>query len=130
MRLASVVAIAAAAGICQAAIAQQAGGSVSGQVTYVGKVPEPIYVFESGSTQSIIALDAHKGVASAVIYLHAPAATAAASQSEAVVNQRNWWFTPGVVAVRSGQPVRFTNDDSSNHNVRATHGAPANRFRD
>jgi plastocyanin len=128
VRLASVVAIAAAAGICQAAIAQQAGGSVSGQVTYVGKVPEPIYVFESGSTQSIIALDAHKGVASAVIYLHAPAATAAASQIEAVVNQRNWWFTPGVVAVRSGQPVRFTNDDSSNHNVRATHGAPANRF--
>jgi plastocyanin len=132
VRLSSVILMAAAASLWHAVAAQTStgsvSGSVSGRVTYIGKLPEPIYVFESGSTHSIIALDAHKGVAAAVIYLHAPAATAAADSNEVIVNQRNWWFTPGVVAVRAGRPVRFTNEDSSNHNVRATHGAPANRF--
>lgn len=129
MRSSSVVVVATVTvGLCQAAIADHSAGSVSGRVTYVGKLPEPIYVFESGSTQSIIAVDAQKGVASAVIYLQAPATSTAGDPNELIVNQRNWWFTPAVVAVRAGQPVRFTNDDSSNHNVRATHGTPANRF--
>lgn len=118
----------AAACLGGAAIAQQSPGSVSGRVTYIGKLPEPIYVFESDSSQSIISVDAQKGVASAVVYLHASAAQPVADANEVVINQRNWWFTPGIVAVRAGQPVRFTNDDPSNHNVRATHGAPANRF--
>jgi plastocyanin len=108
--------------------ARQSAGSVSGRITYIGKLPEPIYVFESGSSESVIAVDAQKGISAAVVYLHAPSAPAVNGLSEVVVNQRNWWFTPGVIAVRAGQPVRFTNDDSSNHNVRATHGAPANRF--
>lgn len=129
MRLSSaIVVIAVTVGLCATAIAQQSAGSVSGRVSYIGKLPEPIYVFESGASQAIISVDAQHGMASAVIYLHAPPATAAPDPNEVIVNQRNWWFTPGVVAVRAGQPVRFTNDDPSNHNVRATHGAPANRF--
>src|SRR5688500_16931281 len=107
---------------------RQALGSVSGRITYIGKLPEPIYVFESGATQSIISVDAQKGVSSAVAYLHAPSAPAVESLGEVVVNQHNWWFTPGVIAVRAGQPVRFTNDDPANHNVRAKHGAPRNRL--
>jgi plastocyanin len=129
MRLPNLVVVSSVTlGLWQGAVAHQSSGSVSGRVTYVGKLPEPIFVFESGATQSIIAVDAQKGVSSAVIYLHAPAATATGDAPEVIVNQRNWWFTPAVVAVRGGQPVRFTNDDPSNHNVRATHGAPANRF--
>lgn len=110
------------------AVDRQALGSVSGRITYIGKLPGPIYVFESGATQSILSVDAQKGVSSAVVYLLAPSTPAVDGLGEVVVNQRNWWFTPGVIAVRAGQPVRFTNDDPSNHNVRATHGAPANRF--
>jgi plastocyanin len=129
VRLAAVIVAASlTGGLWQQATAQQPPGSVSGRVAYIGKLPEPIYVFESGASQSIISLDEQKGVASAVIYLHAPASTAAGEPPELTVNQRNWWFTPAIVAVRAGQPVRFTNDDPANHNVRATHGAPANRF--
>ena len=123
-----VVLMSVAVGLCATAVAQQSAGSVSGRVSYIGKLPEPIYVSESGATQSIVSVDAQQGMASAVVYLHAPPAAAAPHLNEVIVNQRNWWFTPGVVAVRAGQPVRFTNDDPSNHNVRATHGAPANRF--
>lgn len=103
-------------------------GSVAGRVRYVGRLPEPVYVFESGQTQSLVALDASKGMASAVVSVAAPAAAADAAAPEVTINQRNWWFTPGIVAVRAGQPVRFTNDDPSNHSVRSTTGVPANRF--
>jgi plastocyanin len=103
-------------------------GSIAGRVSYIGRVPEPVYVFESGQEQPVITLDAKKGVAGAVVSVDAPSVGSDQSAPELTVIQRNWWFTPGVVAVRSGQPVRFTNEDPSNHSVRSTTGNPANRF--
>jgi hypothetical protein len=44
------------------------------------------------------------------------------------MNQRRFVFEPQVLAVRAGQLVRFTNDDSANHNVRAADGLAANVF--
>ena len=103
-------------------------GSIGGRVRYIGRAPDPVYVFESGASQTILAVAKDQGLSSAVAYVSAPATPAVDEALEVVVNQRNWWFTPGMVSVRSGQPVRFTNDDPSNHNVRSTHGVPANRF--
>ena len=119
--------------VCAAAIAslgaeQHEAGSIAGRVSYVGRLPEPVYVFESGQKQSILALDPDKGLATAVVFVDAPAHSADGASPEVTINQRNWWFTPGIVAVRAGQPVRFTNDDPSNHSVRSTTGVPANRF--
>ena len=103
-------------------------GSIAGRISYIGQIPAAVYVFESGNEQPIMALDRERGLASAVVSVDAPAAAAAASAPEVTVNQRSWWFAPAVVAVQSGQPVRFTNDDPSNHSVRSTTGLPANRF--
>lgn len=44
------------------------------------------------------------------------------------MDQRDHEFVPRVLAVRSGQPVRFTNSDPANHNVRASSPQPANEF--
>jgi plastocyanin len=103
-------------------------GTITGRISYIGKIPAAVYVFESGNEQSIMALDRERGLASAVVSVDAPATAAATSAPEVTINQRNWWFAPAVVAVKSGQPVRFTNDDPSNHSVRSTTGVPANRF--
>jgi plastocyanin len=107
---------------------EQETGRVVGRVSYVGRLPQSVYVFESGSTQPIMALDANKGLANVVVWIDAPSAAPDAAAPEVTINQHNWWFTPAVVAVRAGQPVRFTNDDPSNHSVRSTTGVPANRF--
>jgi len=102
-------------------------GSIAGRVRYVGRAPEPVYVFESGAAQAVLALDRNRGLASAAVYLHASPAPPEAA-GDVVITQRNWWFTPPVVAVRAGQRVTFTSEDPSNHNVRSTQGVPANRF--
>lgn len=122
-----------AAVLASAVEARYTTGSIAGRVTYLGRVPEPVYVFESGQAQSLISLDANKGVASAVVSLASPELRPSADAErdrtpEVTINQRNWWFTPAIVVLRAGQPVRFTNDDPSNHSVRSTTGAPANRF--
>jgi plastocyanin len=107
---------------------EQGTGAVAGRVRYVGRLPNPVYVFESGKTQSIMTLDASQGLAGAVVSVDADPVGPDATAPEVTINQRNWWFTPGVIAVHAGQPVRFTNEDSSNHSVRSTTGVPANRF--
>ena len=40
----------------------QSAGSVAGRITYAGTVPEPVYVFESGTSQPVIAVDGRKGM--------------------------------------------------------------------
>jgi plastocyanin len=107
---------------------EQGTGIVAGRVRYVGRLPRPVYVFESGNTQSIVSLDSNKGLGGAVASVDAKPVGPDPAAPEVTINQRNWWFTPSVTAVRAGQPVRFTNDDPSNHSVRSTTGVPANRF--
>jgi plastocyanin len=51
-----------------------------------------------------------------------------ASLPIAMMDQRDHQFVPRVLAVRSGQPVRFTNSDPANHNVRTSSPHPANEF--
>lgn len=120
-----VILLAAAA---SAAAQQPPTGAIAGRITYVGQLPPPVYVFESGSEQSLMSLDRDRGLAGAVVSVDAPRAGTAPPDVEVTVTQRNWWFIPAVVAVQTGQPVRFTNEDPSNHSVRSATGLPANRF--
>ncbi len=59
----------------------------------------------------------------------APAATtpatsaAPAASGASAVTMQNIAFTPAVVSVKVGQTVKWTNDDTVDHNVTATKGA-------
>jgi plastocyanin len=46
----------------------------------------------------------------------------------AQMDQRDHEFVPRVLAVRSGQPVEFTNSDPANHNVRTSSSQRFNEF--
>jgi plastocyanin len=46
----------------------------------------------------------------------------------ASMDQRDHEFVPRVLAVRSGQPVRFSNSDPANHNVRTSSSREENEF--
>jgi hypothetical protein len=45
-----------------------------------------------------------------------------------VLDQKNFFFVPHVLAVRSGQAVEFRNSDVANHGVRASSLEPGNQF--
>jgi hypothetical protein len=44
------------------------------------------------------------------------------------MDQKNFFFLPHVLAVRSGQAVEFCNNDVANHGVRASSLEPGNQF--
>jgi plastocyanin len=124
-----------------------ARGAIEGRITYEGDPPPPTIVVEGGSTQHVLHVGKTGALRYVVVYVNdgrdvgpegrgdagpkrpaAPATGQAAANLTAVVNQRSFIFEPQVLAVRAGQAVRFTSEDSANHNVRTTAAAPANVF--
>lgn len=69
--------------------------------------------------------DAKKGLlAEAVVALDAASLAgvpAAAAAEPAVVDQKDFQFTPETIAIRAGQSVKFLNSDKELHNVNAFH---------
>jgi plastocyanin len=57
-----------------------------------------------------------------------PAAAADADRAPVVIDQKDFTFVPRVVGVRSLAPVRFTNSDPANHNVRSAALERENQF--
>lgn len=107
-------------------------GAIEGRITYEGTPPPPTIVVEGGSTQHVLHVDKAGALRYAVVFLTGLTDTRdagpAPSMTAAVVNQRSFIFEPQVLAVRAGQAVRFTSEDSANHNVRSSAAAPANVF--
>lgn len=110
-----------------AAAGRQEHGSIEGRITFAGTPPPPTTVAENGGAQPVLYVDRSGGLRHALVYLP-DGRVAGPVAAEARVNQRNFIFQPQVLAVRAGQPVRFTNDDPSNHNVRAQGAGPENTF--
>ena len=117
--------------------AERATGVVQGRVVYRGQAPPPVFVPESGGASPVLRVDRDSGgMQYAIVYIDAtadrrgkPLARApAASRAPVTVVQRGFIFDPPVIAVVEGQGVRFTNEDSSNHNVRSADVLPRNRF--
>ena len=103
-------------------------GTIEGRITFEGPPPAPTIVIQDGGSQQVLYVDRSGGLRYAVVFLaDAPSAGEPPVES-AVMNQRNFIFEPQVLAVRAGQTVRFTSDDSANHNVRARDSNPANTF--
>ena len=63
----------------------------------------------------------------AVVYLDGAAAASAGEPAHVKMDQKNLAFVPGVLAVRRGTVVEFTNSDDVQHNV-FTPSAGAGRF--
>lgn len=103
-------------------------GVIEGHVAFLGQPPPPTIVFESGATQHVLYLDERHGLRYAVAFLAGASAVSGAEEAPTTLNQSGFVFRPQVLAVREGQPVRFTNEDSANHNVRSQSGRPENRF--
>lgn len=105
-------------------------GIVSGTIRYSGRIPRAP-IDNDGFREPIIEVDpAARGLRYALVYLlptdgrEVPARDPSKLET-AVMEQRNFRFTPQVLVVAPGQDVVFTNEDYENHNVRAiteTHG--------
>jgi plastocyanin len=111
-----------------AARSHGATGVIEGRVTFEGTPPAPTAVIEAGSFQPILYVDRTGGLQYVVVFLPDARGSGNPVKSPATMNQRQFVFEPQVLAVRAGQPVRFTNDDPANHNVRSTDSNPANAF--
>lgn len=110
-----------------------ATGTVKGTVRYAGVIPEAERILTTdGSTieHHDLVVDAKtKGLRDvAVVLENAPARPKLAKAKPVVMDQRDMRFVPRVIAVQHGQPVRFENNDLSNHSVQANSGNPANAF--
>jgi plastocyanin len=105
-------------------------GTITGTIHFSGKPPQRIaidmaqdpvcsaadanyteqYVVNSGGVQNVFVY-VKDGLGNK---LYSP------SQAPAVIDQKGCKFVPHVVGVQAGQPVKFTNSDSTMHNVHFT----------
>lgn len=111
-------------------------GEVAGRVTFRGESPKSPIADDTGIHRNL--LHVHKethGLANVVVWLEPkavrtppPASIRDLDLEPVVMDQFDHEFFPRVVAVRSGQPVRFTNSDPANHNVRTSSPQRTNEF--
>jgi plastocyanin len=106
--------------------AQMPNGTIEGRVTFQGSPPPP--TIGEGGPQPVLYIDRAGGLRYAVVFLADEQANATPVSRTATMGQRNFIFEPQVLAVRTGETVRFTNDDPANHNVRAQDANPGNTF--
>jgi len=107
--------------------------TIKGHVRFVGKVPPPkkILTTDGGTLlHSDLVVDPKtKGLRHVVVVLeNAPAQPKEKKASTVLIDQRDMLFLPRVVAIRSGQKVRFENNDLCNHSVMASSIVSANQF--
>jgi plastocyanin len=82
-----------------------------------------MYVAEAGDLEAHVPIvdPSSRGLKDAVVWLEVPPGAAvppaAAREAPQVMDQSRYTFVPHVLAVRSGDELRFTNSDNSNHNI-------------
>jgi plastocyanin len=115
-------------------------GVIQGVVTFRGEVPKAAAADDTGVRRDLLQVDQESGgLRYVMVWLaidKAPAnepGSQSAPPGEAdtlpvLMDQRDHQFVPRVLAVRSGQPVKFTNSDPANHNVRASSPQRTNEF--
>lgn len=111
-------------------------GGFQGVVTFRGEVPKATVADDAGVRRDLLHVDrASGGLRYVVAWLALDKARDPASESTpggdsvpVAMDQRDYEFVPQILAVRSGQPVKFTNSDPANHNVRASSAQSSNAF--
>jgi len=108
----------------------ETAGAITGTIHFAGKPPERIAIdmaqdpvcsaADNNYTEQYVVHDG--GLENVFVYvkdglgnkLYAP------TQDPVVIDQKGCRFVPHVVGVQAGQPVKFTNSDSTMHNVHFT----------
>lgn len=123
-------------------------GRVEGRITYRGKIPRHEVSDMAGNNAELFTVHAgHRGLRDVVVFLDPRGEKAEARQKsdgaatseralpsgdrelpEIVIDQKDYVFVPHLIAVRAGQPVRFTSTDVANHNVRTIAFEQKNQF--
>lgn len=123
--------LAGAALIVVVAAAPLAAGTLSGTVTYTGKVPslKPIAMdadpgcaskHTSPVPSDVLVLGAGNTMANVMVRVkNPPAGGAAAPTAPVVIDQKGCRYDPHVVGVRVNQPLKLHNSDGLLHNVHA-----------
>ncbi len=108
-------------------------GRVHGSVRFEGAVLKAEVADETGRKRDLFEVHPKtRGLRDAVVYWIDGSAEASSDDVKelpvVVVDQKDFTFLPHVVSVRSRQPVKFTNSDSANHNVRTAAFEAKNQF--
>lgn len=115
------------------AVTAQSTGTLTGTVRYTGVVPpaKVIPTTDGGTLRhnDLVVAPKTKGLRHVLAVLeNAPAQPPLKKAKAILVDQRDMLFTPRVVGVQDGQPVRFENSDLCNHSVLASSTIPANQL--
>ncbi len=123
--------------------ARRDAGVIAGTVTFEGDVPRARVADDLGHRRALLHVDRKShGLQYAIAYLviksppegkapdgeKRPLAAGAPLRKPVIIDQREHTFEPHLIAIRSGQMVKFTNSDTANHNVRASSLNAKNEF--
>jgi plastocyanin len=109
-------------------------GTIEGLVTFRGEIPKSATADNAGVRRNLLQVDPTSGgLANTAVWLRPHDVKAMPRVSEksvasALMDQRDHEFVPRVLAVRAGQPVKFSNSDPANHNVRTSSPQRTNEF--
>jgi len=116
--------------IASLAISTIFAGEVTGRVKYVGKAPkskrlrmdaDPVCAAshkEAVKAESFI-VDADGNLANVIVYLKGVSFNGKAPTVAATIDQKGCVYSPHVMGVMTGQPVKILNNDATMHNIHA-----------
>ncbi len=105
-------------------------GDVTGRVKYVGKAPkmkrlrmdaDPVCAAshqEAAKAESFI-VDADGNLANVIVYLKGVSFNGKATSTAATIDQKGCIYSPHVMGIMAGQPVKILNNDATMHNIHA-----------
>jgi len=93
-------------------------GTIEGVITFRGEVPKSSVPDDAGVRRDLLQVDhSTRGLANVAVWIEMDASAPAEKDSQptapAMMDQRDHEFVPRVLAVRSGQLVKFRNSDAA-----------------
>ena len=107
-------------------------GEIKGRVKYIGKSPkakrirmdaDPVCAAshqEAAKAESFI-VDADGNMANVIVYLKGVEYSGKTPSNEVIIDQKGCVYSPHVLGVQAGQPLKILNSDATMHNI---HGLP------
>lgn len=107
-------------------------GEIKGRVKYIGKSPkakrirmdaDPVCAAshqEAAKAESFV-VDADGNMANVIVYLKGVEYNGKTPSNEVIIDQKGCVYSPHVLGVQAGQPLKILNSDATMHNI---HGLP------